>query len=108
MHNSETWYCVFCGSQLTDAPGYLYCALGDCGFSQSIADKFVAGRQNKMTPDHFAGGKPMRWRCPGCAQELLWGTVNNAPVFGCSSCGLFLPAGAQHQLLHYHAHKDFG
>jgi hypothetical protein len=98
------WHCPFCAARLTDAPGYLYCSSGDCGFSASVIEKFLVGRAAPRPPEDFASGPSTKWYCPVCAHELNFSTVNEAPVFGCPTCGFFVPASVQHQLLHHHQH----
>jgi hypothetical protein len=107
MPSTPSWFCPFCAEQLTAEPGYLYCAKGECGFSMSVMEKFLAGRANKQSPTLFSSGTPMHWFRPACAHELNSGDVAGNFVFGCPACGMFVPAGAQQQLLHYHVHAAF-
>jgi hypothetical protein len=104
MSYLQRWFCPFCARPLAGEPGNFSCTVGECGFSASVTEKFLEGRANMQMPSAFTNGRPMRWFCPACAHELNGGLLAEKPVFGCPACGMWVNAGVQHQLLHYHFH----
>ena len=104
MSKLELWFCPFCAEQLTGELENLFCSGGATGFSDSVVEKFISGRANKLSPHLFENGKPTSWFCPACAHQLNWGIVDGLDVFGCPACGLYLSTKVQHSLLKRHTH----
>jgi uncharacterized Zn finger protein (UPF0148 family) len=94
-------WCPFCQAPLSFKEGELYCAAGDCGFSQHVTDLIEAGLASVRTAKPHATQLPeFTYGCPSCKSPLSFPEGRAI----CANCGFASPPGLHFNLTERHHH----